>query len=143
MDSYWPNHSIGNEVLYTNWDSLPRYPFFGEGSPTKIDHRKKGTCILTSLLEDLVADAKSTCSSFSASDRTPVAPELNRCPEKARGTHAWTTHGQFSEDERKLAIFCVVSVFVAVCFVRLWNECFIADAVWIPQIGFIQVFSTQ
>ena len=28
-------------------------PFFGEGSPTKIDYRKKGTLILTSLLEDL------------------------------------------------------------------------------------------
>ena len=27
--------------------------FFGEGSPTKIDDRKKGTLILTSLLEDL------------------------------------------------------------------------------------------
>ena len=28
--------------------------FLGEGSPTKIDYRKKGTRILTSLLEDLV-----------------------------------------------------------------------------------------
>ena len=28
--------------------------FFGEGSPTKIDYRKKGTLILTSLLEDLI-----------------------------------------------------------------------------------------
>ena len=28
-------------------------PFLGEGSPTKIDHRKKGTLFLTSLLEDL------------------------------------------------------------------------------------------
>ena len=28
--------------------------FFGEGSPTKIDYRKKGTLILTFLLEDLV-----------------------------------------------------------------------------------------
>ena len=28
--------------------------FLGEGSPTKIDYRKKGTLILTSLLEDLV-----------------------------------------------------------------------------------------
>ena len=37
---------------HSNW-----YPFtvsfFGEGSPTKIDKRKKGTLILTSLLEDL------------------------------------------------------------------------------------------
>ena len=29
-------------------------PFFGEGSPTKIDYRKKGSLILTSLLADLV-----------------------------------------------------------------------------------------
>ena len=27
--------------------------FFGEGSPTKIDYRKQGTLVLTSLLEDL------------------------------------------------------------------------------------------
>ena len=29
---------------------MPFCPFFGEGSPTKIDYRKKGTIILTSLL---------------------------------------------------------------------------------------------
>ena len=29
-------------------------PFLREGSPTKIDYRKKGTLILASLLEDLV-----------------------------------------------------------------------------------------
>ena len=28
-------------------------PFLGKGSPTRIDYRKKGTLILTSLLEDL------------------------------------------------------------------------------------------
>ena len=33
---------------------MPFYPFLGEGSPTEIDYRKKGTLILTSLLEDLV-----------------------------------------------------------------------------------------
>ena len=34
---------------------MPLYPFLGEGSPTKIDYStpKKGTLILTSLLEDL------------------------------------------------------------------------------------------
>ena len=32
-------------------------PFMGEGSPTNINYSKKGTLILTSLLEDLVADA--------------------------------------------------------------------------------------
>ena len=31
---------------------VARCPFLGEGSPTKIDYRKKGTLILT-LLEDL------------------------------------------------------------------------------------------
>ena len=30
---------------------MPFYLFFGEGSPSKIDYRKKGTLILTSLLE--------------------------------------------------------------------------------------------
>ena len=35
------------------------YPFLGVGSPTKTDHRKKGTLILTSLLEDLVTHADS------------------------------------------------------------------------------------
>ena len=30
-------------------------PFFGEGSLTEIDNRKKGTLILTSLLEDLAS----------------------------------------------------------------------------------------
>ena len=28
-------------------------PFLGEGSPTEIGYRKKGTLLLTSLLEDL------------------------------------------------------------------------------------------
>ena len=32
---------------------VPFYPFLGEGSPTKIDYRKKGTHILNSLLEGL------------------------------------------------------------------------------------------
>ena len=34
--------------------------FLGEGSPTKIDYRKKGTLILTSLLEGLVNSLKSS-----------------------------------------------------------------------------------
>ena len=33
---------------------MPFYPFLGEGSLTKVDYRKTGTLILTSLLEDLV-----------------------------------------------------------------------------------------
>ena len=32
---------------------MPFYTFLGEGSPTKLDYRKKGILILTSLLEDL------------------------------------------------------------------------------------------
>ena len=32
---------------------MPFSPFLGEGSPTKMDYRKKGSLILTSLLEDL------------------------------------------------------------------------------------------
>ena len=32
---------------------VPFYPFLGGGSPTQIDYRKKGTFIVTSLLEDL------------------------------------------------------------------------------------------
>ena len=32
---------------------MPVYPFLGESSPIKIDYRKKGTLVLTSLLEDL------------------------------------------------------------------------------------------
>ena len=32
---------------------VPFYPFLGEGSPTKVDYRKKGTLIVTSLLAEL------------------------------------------------------------------------------------------
>ena len=35
---------------------VPFQPFLGEGSPTIIDHRKKGTLIRTSPLKDLVSD---------------------------------------------------------------------------------------
>ena len=38
---------------------MPFSPFLGEGSPTKIDDRKKCTLILSSLLEDLVEAPKS------------------------------------------------------------------------------------
>ena len=33
---------------------MPFFPFLGEVPPTKIDYRKKGALIRTSLLEDLV-----------------------------------------------------------------------------------------
>ena len=32
---------------------VPFYPLLGDGSPTKLDYGKKGTLILTSLLEDV------------------------------------------------------------------------------------------
>ena len=35
-------------------------PFSGEGSPTEIDYREKGTLIIPSLLEDLEAHARLT-----------------------------------------------------------------------------------
>ena len=47
--------------------ALPFYPLFFEGSPTKIDCRRKGTLILTSLLEDLVGFSLLT-SKFNSSD---------------------------------------------------------------------------
>ena len=49
-------HSLGPPVV-------PFTPFLGEGSPTKIDYRKKGTLILNSLLEDLVKSLKCDCDS--------------------------------------------------------------------------------
>ena len=39
-------------VLYYVPPVVPFCPSLGEGSPSKIDYRKKGTLILTSLLED-------------------------------------------------------------------------------------------
>ena len=40
-------------VCYLGFAVVPFYPFWGKGSRTKLDNRKKGTLILTSLLEDL------------------------------------------------------------------------------------------
>ena len=48
------------------------YPSLGEGSPTKIDYRKKGTLILTSLLEDLVpVSVESESSAIRLRSRSP------------------------------------------------------------------------
>ena len=41
---------------------VPFCPFLGEGSPTKIDYRKKGTLILTSVLEGFQSNPKEVCS---------------------------------------------------------------------------------
>ena len=54
---------------------VPFYPlFFWEGSALKIDYRKKGTLILTSLLEDLVVLAWPFYT-FVAWSQTPCAAE--------------------------------------------------------------------
>ena len=40
-------------IVYLGPPVVPFYPFLGKDSPTKIDYRKKGALIPTSLLEDL------------------------------------------------------------------------------------------
>ena len=40
---------------------VPFYTFLGEGSPTKIDYRRKGTLVLASLLEDLANYSLDLC----------------------------------------------------------------------------------
>ena len=40
-------------VTYLGPPVVPFLPYSGEGSPTKIDYPKKGTLVITSLLEDL------------------------------------------------------------------------------------------
>ena len=48
-----------NREVVQQWCNLlgppvvPFYTFLGEGSPTKVDYRQKGTLILASLLEEL------------------------------------------------------------------------------------------
>ena len=54
---------LGEKYALLNYIGPPVVPFyrffFGwEGSPTKVDYRKKGTLIKTSLLEDLVKGAR-------------------------------------------------------------------------------------
>ena len=57
-------------MVFPFWDPIvshlgrPFILFLGEGSPTKIDYRKKGTLILTSLLEHLVMAPKGDHLSF-------------------------------------------------------------------------------
>ena len=45
--------SVSMEEMWLGPPVVPFCPFLEEGSPIKIDYRKKGTVILTSLLEDL------------------------------------------------------------------------------------------
>ena len=47
--------------------------FWGECSPTKMDYRKKGTLILTSLLEDLVPVTKETTINHPSRTRRNIA----------------------------------------------------------------------
>ena len=61
---------------------VPFYPFLGEGSPTKIDYRRKGILTLSSLLEDL---EKITLKSKFISEAARFAA---RGPEDLRGIPA-------------------------------------------------------
>ena len=56
---------------------MPFDPFLGEGSPTKIDYRKKATLILTLLLEDLVSCIQ--CEAINSGVPIPVC-----CPKAIR-----------------------------------------------------------
>ena len=47
---------VGAQRLWLGPPVAPFYPSFWGGSPAKLDYRKKGTLILSSLLEDLVED---------------------------------------------------------------------------------------
>ena len=53
--------------------------FFGEGSATNIDYRKKGTLILASLLEDLVEN-RAKCKGVPAPRKTSHPNEGRRAP---------------------------------------------------------------
>ena len=67
------------------------YPFWGEGSPTKTDYRKKGTLILSSLLEDLECMFCLFHSIFTPRTALALAPPffpgilLSRKPPDTRG----------------------------------------------------------
>ena len=79
---------------------VPSYPFLREGSPTKIDYRKKGdTLILASLLEDL--DIYSGCifmnfwqwaSGVAAARLAPQHGGLHRGAAGVQGASPNTTH---------------------------------------------------
>ena len=54
-------------------------PFLGEGSPTKIDYREKGTLVLTSLLEDLVEIGRNKLTGCSAVSLTRQGTRVAGC----------------------------------------------------------------
>ena len=55
---------------------MPCYPFLGEGSPTKIDYRKKGILILTSLLKDLEVVVRQLTKRLTFCSTYPCVPSL-------------------------------------------------------------------
>ena len=68
-------------------------PFLGEGSPTKIDYRKKGTLFLTSLLEDLERNhpgnhqvAKEGCKQLTSKSPEPPGSEDSTKPTRKSQT---------------------------------------------------------
>ena len=54
--------------------------FLGEGSPTKIDHRKKGTLTLTSLLEDLGMGPRTRAQGAASRRQAATEPLPNSSP---------------------------------------------------------------
>ena len=56
---------------------VPFYPFLGEGSPTNIDDRQKGTLFLTSLLKDLVLECFSL--GWSIQNNPALVAEAQAC----------------------------------------------------------------
>ena len=79
--------TISEAGLSQHWDVVPRspssalLPFFGEGFPTKIDYRKKGTLILTSLLDDLGAFFESTLIGVALPRHQAESPILEFSPD--------------------------------------------------------------
>ena len=94
------NYRLGVAQMGLGPPVVPFYPFLGEGSPTKIDCRRKGTLILTSLLEDLWENPpppfdsleKTPASTHPAIVRRHRAPKMH-CPQGAWLSVAlWGTH---------------------------------------------------
>ena len=68
---------------------MPFSPLFWEGSPTKIDYRKKvGTLILSSLLEDLDNMGSTFCGIVSPSDQI----KDSRCGQDEPIHEMWPTN---------------------------------------------------
>ena len=105
--------SANKAILFLGPPVVPLYPFLGEGSPTKIDYRKRGTQILTST------------GGFSswAIRSSPSSPPLCGCAAQAWGRATFRTvlHTQAAKSEsaglpdaRCLRAFAVNHRFLAV-----------------------------